>query len=70
MEGLASKIAADYIYIYLDILVLHLWHMEVPSLEIKSELQLLAYTTATATGILAASMTYAAAHGNARSLTH
>ena len=27
---------------------LHLWHMEVPSLEVESELQLLAYTTATA----------------------
>ena len=28
---------------------LHLWHMVVPWLEVKSELQLLAYTTATAT---------------------
>ena len=27
----------------------HPWHMEVPRLEVKSELQLLAYTTATAT---------------------
>ena len=27
----------------------HLWHMEVPRLRVKSELQLLAYTTATAT---------------------
>ena len=26
----------------------HLWHMEVPRLGVKSELQLLAYTTATA----------------------
>ena len=25
-----------------------MWHMEVPKLEVKSELQLLAYTTATA----------------------
>ena len=29
-------------------LVPHLWHMEVPRLEVKSELQLLAYTTAIA----------------------
>ena len=28
---------------------LNLWHMEVPRLGVKSELQLLAYTTATAT---------------------
>ena len=28
---------------------LHLWHMEVTSLEVELELQLLAYTTATAT---------------------
>ena len=27
----------------------HLWHMEVPRLGVKSELQVLAYTTATAT---------------------
>ena len=30
----------------------HLWHMEVPRLGVESELQLLAYTTATATGDL------------------
>ena len=28
---------------------LHLWHMEVPRLGVQSELELLAYTTATAT---------------------
>ena len=27
----------------------HLWHMDIPRLEVKSELQLLAYATATAT---------------------
>ena len=27
---------------------MHLWHMEVPRLEVELELQLLAYTTATA----------------------
>ena len=33
----------------LFVLELHLWNMEVPRLGVKSELQLLAYTTATAT---------------------
>ena len=32
------------------ILGLHLWHMEVPRLGVESELSLLAYATATATG--------------------
>ena len=31
---------------------LHLWHMEAPRLGFESELQLLAYTTATATKVL------------------
>jgi len=44
--------------------------MEVPRLGVESELQLLAYATATATRDLAASATYAAAQSNARSLTH
>ena len=50
------------------ILWLLLWHLEVPRLEVESELQLLAYTTATA--MTATSMTYITARGNARSLTH
>ena len=33
---------------FLVFLGLHLWHMKVPRLEVKSELQLPAYTTATA----------------------
>ena len=50
--------------------------MEVPRLGVKSELQLLAYTRATATPepqqrqIRAVSVTYTTAHGNAGSLTH
>ena len=36
------------IYIYVFFLGLHLWHMEASGLGIESELQLLAYTTATA----------------------
>ena len=37
-----------YLFIY-SFLGLHLWHMEVPRLRVPSELQLPAYTTATAT---------------------
>ena len=50
----------------------HPLHMEAPRLGVESELQLPAYTTATATvlGIRATSATYTTAPGNARSLTH
>ena len=41
---------------------LYLWHMEVPRLGIESELQLPAYTTATATRIRDVSATHSAAH--------
>ena len=34
-----------FVFVFLG---LHLWHVEVPRLEVKSELQLLASTTATA----------------------
>jgi len=44
--------------------------MEVPRLRIKSELPLLAYTTAGATPDLSPSATYPTVHDNARSLTH
>ena len=45
--------------------------MEVPRLEVKLELQLQAYTTATArrSGVSAVFATYTTAHGNVRSLT-
>ena len=36
-------------FFFFSFLLLHLWHMEVLGLGVKSELQLLAYTTATAT---------------------
>ena len=45
------------------------WHMEVPRIGVKSELQLLACTTATAIPDLT-SFTYTTAHGNAGSPTH
>ena len=48
----------------------HLRHMEVPRLGAESELQLPAYTTATATRDPSLSVTYTTADGNARSLTH
>jgi len=48
----------------------HPQHMEVPRLEVKLELQLPAYTTATATWDRATSVTYTTAHGNAGSLSH
>ena len=44
------------------------WHMEVPKLGVKLELQLLACSTATQD--LSWSVTYTTAHGNAGSLTH
>ena len=42
-------------------------HMEVPRLGVKLELQLLAYTPATAAQDLKRSVTYTTAHGNTRS---
>ena len=44
--------------------------MEIPGIGVKSELQLLAYTTATAAQIRATSVNDAIAHCNARFLTH
>ena len=48
----------------------HPQHMEVPRQGVESELQLPAYTTATATPDPSASATYTTAHGNAGSFTH
>ena len=48
----------------------YLWHMEVPRLDVESELQVLACATATATGIWDVSVTYTTADSNRRSLTH
>ena len=45
-------------------------HKVVPRLGVKSELQLLAYTTATATWDQAASAIYTTAHGKAGSLNY
>ena len=47
-----------------------MWDVKVPGLGVKSQLQLLAYTTATAMLDPTASVTYTTGHGNAVSLTH
>ena len=51
MEGPFTYALQYFIYllIYFVFLGLHPWHMEVPRLEVESELQPLAYTIATAT---------------------
>ena len=54
-EGKKSHQKKKSLFSFFSFLGLHLRHMEVPRLGIKSELQLPAYTTA---------------HGNARSPTH
>ena len=38
-----------FFFFFFSLLGLHLWHTGVPRLEVKFELQLLVYTTATAT---------------------
>ena len=48
---------------------LYLWHMEVPRLEVELELQLLAYTTATATEYLSHIGDLYHIHGHIGSLT-
>ena len=69
-EHRAERIFLSFVFV----LGLRLWHMEVPRLGVKLELQLLTYTTAPAIamlgGIRDVSATYTTAHGNARSLTH
>ena len=68
--GKVLYIYSFFFFFFTFFLGLHLQHMKVPRLGVKLELQVLAYTTATATPVQAASATYAAACGNTRSLTH
>ena len=67
-----SCLDLDFIIIYLFIYFsgLHPWHMEVPELGVKLELQLPACATAQQCQIQAASVTYSIAHSNTGSLTH
>ena len=66
----ATKGTPNAFLFFFCLLGLHLQHMEVPRLEVKLELQLPAFATATATEILAMSVTYTIAYGNTSSLTH
>ena len=65
----ANYLLPNFIYLFI-FLGPHPWHMEVPRVGVEWELQLLAYTTATAMPDHRPSVTYITAHGNARSLTH
>ena len=49
LSALYNEYIYTYIYIYFVFLGLHPRHMEAPRLGVESELQPLAYTTATAT---------------------
>ena len=55
----------SFFFIFFLLLELHLRRMEVPRLGIKSELQRLVYTTATAMQIQATSVTYTTAQSKA-----
>ena len=68
-EGFILVYPPPFFFVFL---VSHLWQLEVPRLGVESEMQLPACTTATATRdpSLCRSVTYTAAQGNARSLTH
>ena len=59
-----------YSFFFFFFLGPHLWHMEVPRLGVKLELQLPAYTTATASWDPSSAATYTTAHSNSGSLTH
>ena len=69
MWTVSSQVEKPYFLFYV-FLGLHPWDMEVPRIGDESELQPLAYTTATARPDPSASTTYATAQGNAGSLTH
>ena len=59
-----------FFLIFFCLLGPHLQHMGVPRLGVKSELQLLAYATATTTRVQAVSASYTTVHSKVRSLTH
>ena len=67
---LSRRFHASSVYLFICFLGLHPRHTEVPRLKVQSELQLPAYTTATAgRDPSRVSPTYPTAHDNARSLT-
>ena len=59
-----------FFFFFLAFLGLYPWHMEVPRLGVKPELQLPAYTTATIPPDPSGVFDHTTAHGNTRSLTH
>ena len=65
-----TTVLVNYTPIFFFFLEPHPWQMEGARLGVESQLQLPAYTTATATQDPSTSVTYIIAHGNARSLTH
>ena len=67
---LGSKSGFASNHVVFAFLAPHLLHMEIPRLGVERELLLPAYATATATWVLAVSVTYTTAHGNTSSLTH
>ena len=72
MHQIRDKLLALFIYLFIHsfcFLGTHPWHMEVPRLGVKSELQLPAYATATAIQDPSFICNLTTAHGNTRSLT-
>ena len=65
-----STLMTSFFFFFAFFLGSHLWHMEVPRLGVKSELQLLVRDSYSNAGFRATSATYPVAHSNARSLTH
>ena len=68
-QGISFSLSLFFFVFFFCFLGPQLWHMDVPRLEVESELQLPAYTQPQQCGIQVASVTYNTAHGNARSLT-
>ena len=58
------------LFVYFFFLGLHVWHMEVPRLEVKLNLQMQVYTIALVTLDRTTPVIYATACVSARSLTH
>ena len=70
VDNKKSEIAIFYFILFYFFLGLHLWYVEVPRLEVQSELQLPAYTTATAVWDPSRVCYLLPAHSNVGSLTH
>ena len=61
-----------FLFVCLFVFMVPLWHMKIPRLGVKLEVQLQAYTSATATWdpSCVCDLHHSSWHGNARSLTH